>query len=192
MTSDEVLASFLNLAIDRYRVEIDAKQPSAEKQNSVTTIPQAFFFADEQESPLLGEVKCLLPKRHCNLGLVLLQKNVTQGGYPFIDVYTNDLAAEMEIITCGFPIGRYDKEKLEGVRPQFSYGVTTSAVHRIERRKVFEAYMPVPATFAGGPVFCLKSGKLMGFLRAESIGDSDCDYLLVDAVHTLFESDPNY
>lgn len=55
VTSDEVLASFLNLAIDRYRVEIDAKQPSAEKQNSVTTIPQAFFFADEQESPLLGK-----------------------------------------------------------------------------------------------------------------------------------------
>lgn len=106
----------------------------------------------------------------CDLSVIKVKAYSDTGGYPTLEICDyKDIHEMMDVATCGFPLGSSLYDQIGTFTSSFTKGMISSIIPapnvKKEFLKGFQLDMTATNGNSGGPVFCLKTGKVFGVLQ---------------------------
>ena len=184
ITCRHVLSAFMSQSIPEQISNISPEEKGGNIRNcppiSLTKPYVLLYRNDISNTKLFAfpiETDIIMAEKDYDLGLLrMLPHKSFPNGYPHIEVedYEN-ITEEMEIGTCGFPLGNYLTEQIGTVTSSFTKGIVSSIIpaQGVARRLLEGFQLNLTATHgnSGGPVYSHRSGKVFAVV-AKALLDS--------------------
>jgi S1-C subfamily serine protease len=177
VTSRHVIDAFLNKPFHKQPIE-PSGDPGNKKlwlENLKAQVPYAIFFdvnsSAEEISVALARFDYVIAKVNYDLAVARVHPHIAYpDGFPSLQIESYKAVHEgMEIATCGFPLGNFLEDNIGTMTSSFTKGILSSVVpsSNVPKNLLRGFQLDLTATHgnSGGPVFSIRSGKVLGVLQ---------------------------